>query len=76
MEASRSMMQVAKMENKFWAETMATLCYLQNITPTKAIIKKTLGKFSMVKNLSTHILEFLEVGDLLKFQMRRERNWM
>jgi hypothetical protein len=35
------MMQAPKKENKFWTEAMETSCYLQSITSTKAIIKKT-----------------------------------
>jgi hypothetical protein len=45
------MMQATKKENQFWAEAMATLCYLQNITPTKAVIKKTLWEIWYLKKL-------------------------
>ena len=37
LDASRSMLQVARLHNQFWQEAIATACYLQNRSPHKAL---------------------------------------
>ena len=37
LDASRSMLQVAGREHRFWQEAVATSCYLQNRSPHKAL---------------------------------------
>ena len=41
MEATRCMLKSSNLERRFWAEAVSTACYLQNITPIKALISKT-----------------------------------
>ena len=41
MERARSMLSGAGLEKKFWAETVATACYLINKSPTSALVEKT-----------------------------------
>ena len=37
LDASRSMLQVAGLQNKFWQEAISTACYLQNRSPHKVL---------------------------------------
>ena len=41
MERARSMLSGAGLEQKFWAEAIATACYLINRSPTLALVEKT-----------------------------------
>jgi len=41
MEKARSMLSGASLEQKFWAEVVATTCYLVNRSPTSALVGKT-----------------------------------
>ena len=41
MEKARSMLSGAGLEQKFWAEAVATACYLVNRSPTSALVGKT-----------------------------------
>ena len=41
MEKTRSMLSGAGLEQRFWAEAMATVCYLVNRSPTSALVGKT-----------------------------------
>ena len=41
MERARSMLSGAGLEQKFWAEVVATTCYLINRSPTLALAKNT-----------------------------------
>lgn len=41
MEKARSMLSGAGLEQKFWAEAVATACYLINRSPTSALVDKT-----------------------------------
>ena len=40
-EMTRSMLQVRRLPNQFWAEAVATSVYLLNLSPTKAIMNRT-----------------------------------
>ena len=41
MEKARSMLSGASLEQRFWAEAVATACYLVNKSPTLAPVGKT-----------------------------------
>ena len=41
MEKTRSMLSGVGLEQRFWAEAMATACYLINRSPTSALVGKT-----------------------------------
>lgn len=41
MEKARSMLSSAGLKQKFWAEAVATACYLINRSPTSALVDKT-----------------------------------
>ena len=37
LDASKSMLQVARLEHRFWQEVIVTSCYLQNTSPYKVL---------------------------------------
>ena len=41
MEKARSMLSGASLEQQFWAEVVATTCYLVNRSPTSFLVGKT-----------------------------------
>ena len=56
MKKARSMLSGASLEQRFWAEAMATTCYLVNRSPTSALVGKTpmevwSGKKPSIRNL-------------------------
>jgi len=59
MEKARSMLSGAELEQKFWAESLATTCYLINKSPTSALVdKKPMEAWSGHKPSLRHLRVF------------------
>ena len=61
LDASRSMLQVAGLQNKFWQEAISTTCYLQNRSPHKVLAYSHISP-KLRKQLDPRSIKCIMVG--------------